>query len=287
MSFATQIQGAPPSVTQQRSRFVGAARTAAMMLGAGVALAMANVSGSPAWAGVESLTTADGLELAAQSWGAGERAVLLLHEADRDRGTWGTFSEKLVGAGFQVLALDLRGHGDSDPGPLTDADYPKMVADVDAGVAWLKSKGAAEVMVVGAALGANLALNAASDNTDITHLVLLSPALNAKGVKVSSAIASYGDRPMLLVASDTDVLSTKAANFLASRATGNTQLQLYSAAGGSRMLNAVPDLEPMVVGWLNGSYAQGDGHKGARANVKTGDVGDVEVRGTRLEDRVR
>lgn len=243
----------------------------------------------PALAGSVSLSTDDGVKLAGQSWGSGSKGVLLVHEDGRDHSTWGTFAERLSGAGFRVLAVDLRGHGGSTtPAPLAEADYQAMVADVDAGVAWLKANGASDVMVVGAALGANVALNAATDNPDIHNVVMLSPALNANGVKVSGAIGSYGDRPLLLVAAETDAMSVKTAGFLQGKAAGSTRFEQYPGSEtGSRMLNAVPDLENLIVGWLNGSFEQPEPGEGLQSEVKTGEVEDVEVRGTRLEDRER
>ena len=40
--------------------------------------------------------------------------VVLLHGGGQTRHAWGGTSERLAKAGFYALAIDLRGHGDSD-----------------------------------------------------------------------------------------------------------------------------------------------------------------------------
>ena len=56
-----------------------------------------------------------GLNIAASSWGRdSDPLVILLHGGGQTRHAWGETGEKLSQNGFYVLALDLRGHGDSD-----------------------------------------------------------------------------------------------------------------------------------------------------------------------------
>jgi alpha-beta hydrolase superfamily lysophospholipase len=40
-------------------------------------------------------------------------AVLLLHGYGEDRTVWRNFTQQLLGHGWAVMALDLRGHGES------------------------------------------------------------------------------------------------------------------------------------------------------------------------------
>ena len=63
-----------------------------------------------------------GLNIAASSWGLeSDPLVVLLHGGGQTRHAWGETGEKLSKSGFHVLALDLRGHGDSDWHP--DGEY--------------------------------------------------------------------------------------------------------------------------------------------------------------------
>src|SRR4051812_46967608 len=96
-----------------------------------------------ALAGPIKLTTADGVKLAGDEYGTGARGVVLVHDEGRTRSDWTAFATKLAGAGFHVVTLDFR--------PIAaESDWPKVTADIDAGIAYLASKGATEVHLVGA-----------------------------------------------------------------------------------------------------------------------------------------
>ena len=207
-----------------------------------------------AWAGQVHFTSTDGVTLSGETWGSGARGVLLVHDEARTRADWGKLGQKLGNSGYRVLAIDLRGHGAS---PLADPlgeDWSALVADIDGGVGWLVAQGAKEIHVVGARLGANLALQAAARNEAIGDLVLLSPVLNARGVKVSSAITPYGSRSLFLAAGSTDPLALRTARWLETEAAGSTYLALLEGAShGARMLNEAPELESLIMSWFSGA----------------------------------
>jgi alpha-beta hydrolase superfamily lysophospholipase len=209
-----------------------------------------------------------------------------VHDEGRTRADWATFAGKLASNGFHVVALDLRGHGGSAlPTPLAEADWPKLVADVDAGVGWLKTHGATEIHVVGARTGASLALTSAAANADVKDLVLLTPSLTAHGLKLSTAIGAVASRPMMVVASADDALAVRTATWLDSQLTGSKRIETFPAAGsGAVMLNKVPDLENLVIAWLNGALTKVP-VASAEDRLKGSAPEDIETTGTRLEDR--
>ena len=63
-----------------------------------------------------------GLDIAASSWGKeADPLVVLMHGGGQTRHAWGKTGEVLGNSGFQVVAIDLRGHGNSDWHP--EGDY--------------------------------------------------------------------------------------------------------------------------------------------------------------------
>lgn len=129
------------------------------------------------------LTTRDSLSLAASfDAPAGEMAVpavLLLHQYEDDRSQWGTWPETLRDAGYAVLAIDYRGHGDSDPYPgqleaiLTNPDGAPH--DVDAALDWLRARDTVDgdrIAIVGTSIGANLAVASAIGRKAHTYVAL-------------------------------------------------------------------------------------------------------------------
>ncbi len=137
-------------------------------------------------------------------------AVVLVHMLTRNRTDWEPVAVRLAAEGIAVLAFDLRGHGESSPAPAEDRATPaSMVQDVTAAVAFLR--GRADVLhdrigIAGASLGANLALVAATGDPLIRTVVLLSPTLDYRGVRVEAAARKYS-RPLLLVVSREDAYS--------------------------------------------------------------------------------
>lgn len=191
-------------------------------------------------------------------------SILLLHMLARDRTDWNLLAAKLQAAGWAVLSLDLRGHGESRlQGGKTlhwrdfsDADFNKMVLDVEAAQEYLKGLKEVDLgrmAIVGASIGCNIALNYAADHPQVRALALLSPGLEYRGVLSEPAMRRYGasGRSALIVASTDDPYSADSSKRLKSLAEARTALILYPGAGhGTRMLAKERDLEERILGWL-------------------------------------
>ncbi len=244
-----------------------------------------NLLATAALAGPLQLQTQDGVALSAHEEGAGENGVILVHGKGGSHADWRALSTRLSANGFHVVAVDLRGHGGSTGAPLGAEDYLSMTGDVEAAARWLHDNGAKEVSVIGAELGANVALNAASNSKSIANVLLLSPGLNHDGVKVGAAIGSWSG-PLLLVSGTGDVMGAKAANILADKASGPKHLELpETPARGVGLLNSVPELEGLLISWLNGSFRSASDPASVRPEISTHGSEDIETTGTRLEDR--
>ncbi|UMB70816.1 alpha/beta fold hydrolase [Mycobacterium paraterrae] len=77
-----------------------------------------------------------GLTLIADEWGRRTEAsvdkpsILMLHGGGQNRHSWKNTGQILADNGFHVVALDSRGHGDSDRSPSADYDIETLAADV-------------------------------------------------------------------------------------------------------------------------------------------------------------
>ena len=96
----------------------------------------------------------DGARIWYATFGAGLRAVVLLHGGLGHAGNWGRQVPALVDAGYRVVAIDSRGHGRStrDDRPYS---YERMASDA---VAVLDALGIARAALVGWSDGACIAL---------------------------------------------------------------------------------------------------------------------------------
>lgn len=187
------------------------------------------------------------------------RGVLLLHMMSSDRKSWRVFAEKLQLAGLPVLAIDLRGHGESQGGPdgyrtFSDAEHQDSRLDVLAGAIFLRSKQVDEFHLVGASIGANLALQYMAEHPNARSLALLSPGLDYHGLRTAEFIGSVStSRGIFLVASDDDEYSRGSVNELASRITldENHKLKIFESGGhGTNIFENHPEFMDELVEWL-------------------------------------
>jgi len=202
------------------------------------------------------LTTSDAINLKATYYPPKDStvradALLLLHEAYSDSKSWDSFAQAAQERGYTVLALDLRGHGQSGGEKIFDST---MDNDVDAALAWLKASPAVNsdrIGIVGASLGANLALRGGARYPEIKSVILLSPGMLLWKIDIAKAIVDYGPRPLLLVASKEDAYPAGTVQTLNEQALGYHQLQIYPGAEhGTKMMMPQPDLTPLMLDWL-------------------------------------
>ena len=137
---------------------------------------------------------AGGLILRGDAWGPpGGAPVVFLHGGGQTRHAWGTTAQRFARAGAYVLAMDHRGHGDSDwpaPGALHgDYDLETFAGDVRAIATHLGRPPA----VVGASLGGLAALLAEGEREParplLRALVLVDVAPRMEQAGVSRVIS--------------------------------------------------------------------------------------------------
>jgi pimeloyl-ACP methyl ester carboxylesterase len=118
-----------------------------------------------------------GITLVADEWNRGSTAaadrptILMLHGGGQNRFSWKNTGQILADEGFHVVALDSRGHGDSDRAPNADYDVETLTADV---MHVLDAVGG-PVMIIGASMGGLTGILAAhrAGPDKVTQLVLV------------------------------------------------------------------------------------------------------------------
>lgn len=206
------------------------------------------------------LTTSDKIQIAGVYYGKPDQpAVLLLHMMPATKESWHRFSEMLAGRGFQVLAIDLRGHGESEGGPegykkFSDKEHYESMKDVEVGVEFLKSKSASSISLAGASIGANLALEYAAGHLEVSKAMLLSPGLDYRGIKTESAIGGLRDgQSIYFVASLDDPYSVETVKtlFLETPQVVEKQMKVFERAGhGTAIFEKEPVFMDEATNWL-------------------------------------
>lgn len=182
----------------------------------------------------------------------GAPGVVLVHMLGRQRDDWALVAERLQQQGLAALTIDLRGHGGSGG---TSTPLPRMALDVRAAVEWLASRSgirANAIGIAGASVAAAFAVQTAIEQPGVRSLVLLSPSLDYRGVRLDQAmIKKYGARPMLLIASSDDPYALRTVRDLVADTSGVREQRLASvAAHGTKLLTADPDLTTALVDWF-------------------------------------
>lgn len=158
------------------------------------------------------LTTADGIKIAANYFPVDSQKhpsplgwVVFLHMMPATKESWNELAERLRHSGYAGIAIDLRGHGASDGGPdgyreFSDVEHQDSVRDVDAAIDFLASVGAHDdrIVLIGASIGANLALSAIAHHRNVHKGVLISPGLDYHGIATQPLVAAMPEGKQLL-----------------------------------------------------------------------------------------
>jgi dienelactone hydrolase len=191
-------------------------------------------------------------------------AVILVHMFEGTRKQWEGGAKYLQSQGLSVLTYDLRGFGKSketkDGAKLnwksfTEEDYQLMIKDLGHAVEFLSTRPRVKknwIGLVGADLGANIALSHAATDESIKSVVLVSPNRNYKGIKIWDTILAYGKRPVMFCVTKGDVAPSHTCNKMHQKALGKKEFKVYKQGSGhgTEILNANVGLIEDISAWL-------------------------------------
>lgn len=209
----------------------------------------------------------EGVEYPAGAWeihgtlyesknGEPTKAIILAHMLGEDRTSYPiSFIEDLHGEvpDALILAIDLRGHGESTNigtyDKLDTSQFMDMRNDILGAKPMIEDDypTVKEYYVVGASIGSTAAIMASRMESDINKLALISPGMEYKGVDITRAADDYS-RDLLLVASSGDSYSVSAASQIEglSPSTHITKKIYGGSAHGTDLFDATKsDAEPL------------------------------------------
>jgi pimeloyl-ACP methyl ester carboxylesterase len=132
---------------------------------------------------IERTVRVNGISLHYLDWGPAEAPpVVLLHGITGHARVWDHLAERLL-PGRRVLALDQRGHGDSDPAPDDDYRVGAMADDVAAFAGSLRLD---RFALVGHSMGGRIAIKYAADHAarlDRLVIIDIGPDINLAGLQ--------------------------------------------------------------------------------------------------------
>lgn len=208
--------------------------------------------------------TEDGYEIVATLYEpatAKPPGIILLHRYGGDRTLWSHTASVLQHNGILVLAMDMRGHGESNTKEGNPINYRQLPED-----GWLEALQEVRVakkllldhgadpdnlVVAGEGMGAALALHYALQDPVMQGAIMISPGLKSNGIVTGDAISQLNDCPTLLVASEGDAYAATSAAALNQAAPVFSELRTWSgSAHGVDIFVAHPEAITFVVEWL-------------------------------------
>ncbi len=167
-------------------------------------------------------TTKDKFILAGNIYLANPRTnkplVVALHSFSLNGSAWEPLAEKLRLRGYNVLAMDLRGHGRSvynenlqlkSRYKFTYKDWQKLPKDVVESINYVKSNypyvNCNDIIIVGADIGASAGVLAGGPlKKQPLKIVMISPMLNFKGLYTPNRVVSYTTSKFMILLSKSD-----------------------------------------------------------------------------------
>jgi pimeloyl-ACP methyl ester carboxylesterase len=217
-----------------------------------------------------SFQAADGVRIAADylaprsAQRGGAPIVILLHMYRSDRTAYAPLIAPLHEAGFAVLAIDLRGHGESATTETRDAVlrrdpaiFRKMQDDVRGAYDWLAQQPSvdrARFALVGASVGTSVALQYAAKDRSVDAIVGLSPGLNDMGLDSAGELHQITGRKILLLATEDE----RDAPYTLQKQAVDVQVRIDQdhQAHGTDLFGVVPGIEREIVRFLKAGVGE-------------------------------
>ncbi len=209
------------------------------------------------------LAAGDGLMLVgdfyATSEADGEKpAVLLLHMSNNSRTTWDTLIPPMLEAGYNALAVDLRGYGETGDTWASE----QAQSDTQGWMNWLREQPSVKddsVSIIGGSVGASLALAGCAADEACVTAIALSPVVGPSIlIPVQEAISEgLAERSAFLIASQKDSIGAETLRTLVGVAKGEINAYLITGSiHGTDFLNPRNDrtrdpVIKLIVDWLN------------------------------------
>lgn len=203
---------------------------------------------------VVNVTATDDLTLVGDFYSVGDTpapAVLLMHMLGSQRSAWDPIIPALLEAGFNVLAIDLRGHGETGGG----IDWEAATTDVQTWLDWLREQPNVRpeaISTVGGSIGSNLALIGCALDEQCVTAVALSPGTDYYGLLPLDTFAELRNRSVFLIAAHSDGYSASSVREMTSEFRGEIGVRLYrGGTHGTEFFGVIPDtIIPLIVDWL-------------------------------------
>lgn len=223
------------------------------------------------------LTTQDGVKIAANLYFVEKPTewLILSHMMPATKESWQDFAKIAQEKGYESIAIDLRGHGESRLRAQTNADltqtnaeelnfldfsnteHQKSILDIQAAVDYLIKERKAtpeKIIFIGASIGANLSLQYIIEHPEYKTAILPSPGLNYRGIKTEPMAKKLQTGQNVFFISAIDDGNNAKENqelFDLTPNNVNKKIQIYKTGGhGTNILKNQPELTNLIFNFI-------------------------------------
>jgi pimeloyl-ACP methyl ester carboxylesterase len=196
------------------------------------------------------ISAVDGLGLVGDFYlvDSSHATVVLLHELYTTRASWLEVIRSLLNNGYNVLAVDERGFGDTGG----SINWYKAVGDVAAWMAWLRDTAGVNpnaIHTLGSSIGSSLAILGCANDSFCRSAIAISPGWNYYRQSLANTIAV---KPVLAIYARRDRWPSLGIPRMQEAAPDSLTVQAYEGnAHGMHLLSAEFDtMLPLIVEWL-------------------------------------
>jgi alpha-beta hydrolase superfamily lysophospholipase len=188
--------------------------------------------------------------------------LVLVHMMPATKESFDGLAKGFQKIGYESIAIDLRGHGESDGGPegflkFSDGEHQNSILDLEAAVEHLATSRKAtsdKVIFVGASIGANLSLQYISERPEFKTAILLSAGLNYRGIKTEPLVQKIkADQKVFFVSAEDDGNNAKQNQklFDLTPAGIEKKIKIYQTGGhGTDILENQPELKNLIIDFI-------------------------------------
>lgn len=221
------------------------------------------------------LTTKDGVKIVANLYPV-EKPIgwlVLAHMMPATKESWDELAKNFQNIGYESLAIDLRGHGESIRGEsekgkeiklnylnFSDVEHQKSILDLEAAVDYLLKERQAtrdKINFIGASIGANLSLQYIVQHPEFKTAVLLSPGLNYRGIKTEPLVKNLkaGQKVFFISSRDDPNAKNNAQEnqrlYELTPSEVEKKIQIYDFGGhGTQLLESQPELMGLIIEFI-------------------------------------
>lgn len=192
----------------------------------------------------------DGLTLVADFYlvDPARPTVLLLHELYTTRASWEPLLRPLLGSGYNVLAVDVRGSGQTRGG----INWRRAVDDVAIWMMWLREVGGVRpdaISTMGSSMGSTLAIVGCAQDERCRSAIAISPGWSYYNISLADHIAL---KPVLVIYAERDRWPALGIDQMRGAAPDTLAVQVYedNAHGMNLVNDELESMAPLMLDWL-------------------------------------